>query len=178
MRVADSVADVQEPPQELAQVQRPAARVVRECLVGVEAADGLLETIALDEPHGVEGASVAVGAQSVDRDDAGVFQTAGDLGLDEEPLAAGGVVGVVVEDLLERDLAVELRVERHEDGPQAAPGVRPQDAESLAVAGGRAHGVAGGAVGIAILGRAVARADVAERRLDVPVADPCQAFPG
>ena len=75
----------------------------------------------------------------------------------QEPLAAGRVVGVVVEDLLERDLAVQLAVERHEHGPQAAAGVRPQDAEPLAVAGGRADGVGRGAVGIAVLGRAVCR---------------------
>ena len=67
--------------------------------------------------------------------------------------AAGRVVGVLVEDLLERHLAVQLGVERHEDGAQAAPGVRPQDAEPLAVAGGRADGVAGGAVGVAVRAR-------------------------
>ena len=64
-----------------------------------------------------------------------MLQPAGDLGLDHEPLAAGRVVGVVVEDLLERDLAVQLAVECHEDGAQAAAGVGPQDAEPLAVAG-------------------------------------------
>ena len=61
----------------------------------MEAVDGRLEAIAADEPHGVIGAAVAVGAQAVDRDDAGVLQPAGDLGLEHEPLAAGGVVGVV-----------------------------------------------------------------------------------
>ena len=72
----------------------------------------------------------------------------------EEPLAAGRVVGVPVEDLLQRHLAVQLGVQRHEDGAQAAPGVRPEDAEPLAVAGGRADGVAGRAVGVvAVLGR-------------------------
>ena len=62
-----------------------------------------------------------------------MFQPAGDLGLEHETRAAGGVVGVVVEDLLERDLAVELGVERHEDRAQAPSSVRPQDAEPLAV---------------------------------------------
>ena len=64
-----------------------------------------------------------------------MFQPAGDLGLDEEPGAAGGVVGVVVEDLLEGDLAVQLGVERHEDRPQPAAGMGPEDAEPLAVTG-------------------------------------------
>ena len=116
-------------------------------LVGVEAVDGLLEPVAPDEPHGVIGPSVGVASQAVDRDDAGMLEPAGDLGLEQEPLAADRVVGVVVQDLLERDLAVELRVEGDEDRPQAAPGMRPEDAEPLAVAGGRADGVAGRAVG-------------------------------
>ena len=84
-----------------------------------------------------------------------MLQPAGDLGLEQEPLAADGVVGVMVEDLLERHLAVQLGVERHEHRPQPAPGVRPEDAEPLAVAGGRADGVGGGAVGVAVLGRQV-----------------------
>ena len=105
--------------------------------------DRLLEAVAPDEPHGVVRPAVAVGAQAVDRDDARVLQPAGDLGLEQEPLAAGRVVGVVVEDLLEGDLAVQLAVERHEDGTQPAPGVGPEDAEPLAVAGRRADGVGG-----------------------------------
>ena len=40
---------------------------------------------------------------------------------------------MVVEDLLEGDLAVQLGVERDEDGAQAAAGVGPQDAEPLPV---------------------------------------------
>ena len=86
---------------------------------------------------------------------------------------------MVVEDLLERDLAVELRVERDEDRPQAAAGMRPEDAEPLAVAGGRADGVAGRAVGVAVavLGRAVDGGDVAQRGIDVRVAEIRQALP-
>ena len=62
-----------------------------------------------------------------------MLQPAGDLGLEQEPLAADRVVGVVVEDLLQRHLAVQLAVEGDEDGAQAAPGVGPEDAEPLAV---------------------------------------------
>jgi hypothetical protein len=58
------------------------------------------------------------------------------------------VVGVVVEDLLERDLVVQFAVERHEDGPQTAAGMRSEDAEPLAVGGGRAHRNTAGAVGV------------------------------
>ena len=44
--------------------------------------DRLLEAVAPDEPHGVIRTAVAVGAQAVDRDDPGVLEPAGDLGLD------------------------------------------------------------------------------------------------
>ena len=90
-------------------------------LVGVERGDGVLEAVAPDEPHGVVRPAVVVGAQAVDRDDPGVLQPAGDLGLDEEPGPAGRVVGVAVVDLLEGDLAVQLLVEGDEDVAQAAP---------------------------------------------------------
>ena len=45
---------------------------------------------------------------------------------------AVGVVGVAALDLLERHLAVELRVAGDEDLAQAAAGVRAEDAEPLA----------------------------------------------
>ena len=148
--VVDRVADVGEPPQQLAQLQRPPAGVGLQRRVGVEAVDGLLEAVAADEPHGVVGPAVGVGAQAVDRDDPRVLQPAGDLGLEQEAGAADRVVGVLVEDLLERHLAVQLGVQGDEDGAQAAPGVGPEDAEPLAVGGGRADGVAGGAVGVGV----------------------------
>ena len=65
-----------------------------------------------------------------------MLQPAGDLGFEEEPGAAGGIVGVVVEDLLEGDFAVKLAVERDEDRAQPAACMGPQHAETLAVAGG------------------------------------------
>ena len=45
-----------------------------------------LRLVAADEPHGVVGPAVAVGAQAVDRHDPGVLQSAGDLGLEHEPV--------------------------------------------------------------------------------------------
>ena len=90
-------------------------------------------------------------------------------------LPARRVVGVLVEDLLERDFAVQLRVERHEDGPQAAAGMRPKDAESQAVGRGGADGVAGGSVAVvACLGGGRPRAS--ERRLDVGIAEARQTL--
>ena len=105
-----------------------------------------------------------------------MLQPAGDLGLDQEPLAAGRVVGVLVEDLLERHLAVQLAVQRHEHRAQAAPGMRPQDAEPLAVAGGRADGVAWPCGRRRRLRSSRGRRHVPERRLDVWVAQAGQAL--
>ena len=82
--VFDRVADVGEATEELAEGQRPGSGVGLQGLVGVELGDGLLEIVALDEPHGVVGAAVVVVAEAVDRDDPGVFQATGDLGLDQE----------------------------------------------------------------------------------------------
>ena len=118
--------------------------------VAVEVLDGLLEAVALDEPHGVIGPPAAVGAQAVDRDDARVLQSACDFGLDDESPAADGIVGVLLDDLLERHLAVQLGIQGHENLAQPAACVRPQDAEPLAVAGGRAQGQTGGALGVVI----------------------------
>ena len=133
--VIDGVADVEEAAEQLAQAPGSTAGVVLQGFVGVEVLDRLLEAVALDEPHGVVRAAAAVGAQAVDRHDAGVLQPAGDLGLQHEPLAADRVVGVLLEDLLERHLAVQLGVERHEHLAQPAPRMRPEQAEPLAIAG-------------------------------------------
>ena len=58
------------------------------------AVDGVLERFAPDEPHGVIGTAVVVGAQTVHRDDPGMLQSAGDLGLLDESLTALRVVGM------------------------------------------------------------------------------------
>ena len=117
----------------------------------MESLDGLLERITLDEPHGVVRTPVGISAQSIHGHDARVLQAAGNLGLGDEPMPADGVVGVLLEDLLQCHFAVQLAIERHEDGPQTAPRMRPQDSKPLAIAGGRADGVAGGAVGVIVV---------------------------
>src|SRR5437764_1437590 len=109
----------------------------------MEGGDGFLERVAADEPHRVVGPAIAVVPEPVDRDDAGVLQAAGDLGLDQEPGPAHRVVGVVVENPLERDLAVELAVERHEDNSQSALSMLPEHAKSLPIAGRWAEGHGG-----------------------------------
>ena len=52
------------------------------------------------------------------------------------------------EDLLERDLAIQLSVEGDEYGAQAAPGMGPEHPETLAGRGRGADGVAKGGVGV------------------------------
>jgi hypothetical protein len=59
-----------------------------------------------------------------------MLQPAGDLGFEQKPLPADWIVSVVVEDLLQRHLTVQLAVECHEDGAQAALGEGTEDAES------------------------------------------------
>ena len=168
--VVDRVADVDKPPQQLPQRQRPAAGVILDRLVGVERGDRLLEAIAPHEPHGIVRPAVAVGSESVDGHDPGMFQPAGDLGLEYKTRAADRVVGVAVEDLFERDLAVQLSIERHEDRAQASLSVRPEDAEPPAVTGSSPRDVGAGSVGV-VFGTARAAGGVAESGLDVRIAD-------
>ena len=78
---------------------------------------------------------------------------------------------MMVEDLFQRDLSVQLGIQGHEDGAQAAAGMRAQDAEPLAVGGGRADGKVGGAVGI-FTGRGQSRAEPSDRGLELGIAEP------
>jgi hypothetical protein len=107
-----------------------------------------------------------------------VLQPAGDLGLGQEPGAAGRVVGVAVEDLLQRHLAVQLGVKCHEHHAQTATGVGAQHAEPLAVAGGRADDVGHCMVDVGIAVGVRPAADVGERGLDDGAAGSCQALAG
>ena len=167
MGIVDGVADVGEPAEKLAQVERALAAVGLLRRVGVEAVDRDLQAVAADEPHGVIGPAVGVRAQSIDWHDARMLETAGDLGFEQEPLTAGRVVGVIVQDLLERDLAVQLAVQCDEDGAEAAAGVRPQDAEAMSIGGGRSDGIAAGAVAVkVVLGRAMRRGEAFQGRLE------------
>ena len=73
-------------------------------------------------------------SQPVDRNDTGVFEPAGDLRLEQKPRSAGEIVGMAIEDLLERHLAIQLGIECHEHRAQAPLGMRPQQPEPLAPA--------------------------------------------
>ena len=74
---------------------------------------------------------------------------------------------------------MQLAVERHEHGSQAAPRMRPQDAEPLSVGRGRAHRKAAGALGVVVFGlggwAALAPGDPCERGLELGLAERGQA---
>jgi hypothetical protein len=97
----------------------------------VVADNGVLECFALDEAHGVERPAVGILAKAVDRHDAGMFQTTGDLGLADETAAAMQVGGVAFLDLLERYLAIQLLVQGHKHLADAALVVRTENLISL-----------------------------------------------
>jgi hypothetical protein len=78
------------------------------------------------------------------------------LGLEQEPLPAGRVVGVAVQHLHQGHLAMQFRIQRDEDGAQATLGMGVEHAEALALAGGRTDGVRCRAVAPAVLRRTVA----------------------
>jgi hypothetical protein len=56
---------------------------------------------------------LVVGAHGVDRHDPGMLEPARDLGLQQKPSAAVGVVGTFRLNLLERDLALQLDIKCH-----------------------------------------------------------------
>ena len=90
-------------------------RVARGVLLAVEPLDGAAEGLALDEPHRVVRPPVGVSPQAIDRHDARMLQPPGQPGLEQEPRLAERVVRVVSPQLLERDLAIELGIDRQED---------------------------------------------------------------
>src|SRR5262249_14401303 len=98
------------------------------CVGFVETANGILETLPLDEPHGVEGPAIGVSAKTIDRDDAGMFQAAGDLALTHETRPALDVVGAGRLDLLQGNFAIEFRVVREVNLAQSATGKRSDNA--------------------------------------------------
>ena len=67
-----------------------------------------------------KGPSVSVGSLAVDRHDPWVFQAAGDVGLEQEAGAADHIVGMPLEELIERHPAMQLLVQSHQDGAEAA----------------------------------------------------------
>ena len=124
--ILDGVADVEEPPEELLELDGPLADAGHGSGVGMEPLEGVGQAVAADEPHRVERPASGVVAEAVDRDDAGMLQAAGDLGFEHEPGAAARVVGVPFLDFFERDLAVQFAITRHEDLAEPSLGVRTE----------------------------------------------------
>ncbi len=142
VRVGDRVAGVDQAAQQPAEGDLAPARLARGVLLGVEPLDRAAEGLALDQPHRVVRPPVGISAQAVDRHDPRMLQPPGEPGLEQEPRLAGRVVRVVRPQLLHRDLAIELRVDRQEDLAQPPARMGPHDPEPLVDRrrGGRAIG--------------------------------------
>ena len=91
--------------------------------------DRLVQAFPPHEPHGVKRPALLVDAQAVDRHDPRMLEPAGDLGLEQEPRAAVGVVGAFGLDLLQGHLALQLGVERDRDLADPPLSVRAKDAK-------------------------------------------------
>ena len=126
VRERDRLADIDEPPQKLAEFDGGRVGTGTRLVIRL---DGLLEAVALDEPHGVERPAITVSAEAVDRDDPGVLQAAVDLGLQDEPAAEVALGDLVGPDLLEGDLTAELLVASDVHAAQPALAVEAEDAE-------------------------------------------------
>src|SRR5262249_16859432 len=140
--VGHGVAHVEEATKQLAQLQAARSWTWR-AVVAVQAPDRLLEGLAPDEAHGVEGATVRVSAQPVDRHDTWVFKATGDLAFQQEASAALRVGEVSFLDLLESDLAVQLPVPCEEHFTESSAGVRANDLIPEPGRGGSVRHVAG-----------------------------------
>ena len=116
--VGHRVADPDEGPQELDQAERIGRPGHAVLVVG---ARRLAERAAPDEPHRVI-RRVPL-AQLVDRDDPRMLELRGDAGLGEEPGGDVRAVGLIGAELLQRDLAPELRVVGQPDLAHAPLGV-------------------------------------------------------
>jgi hypothetical protein len=74
----------------------------------VKRRDALLVALSFYEPHRLERRASAIVSQAVDRDDAGMLERAGYLGLRDELRPAVLIIGVPLLDLLDRYRAVKL----------------------------------------------------------------------
>ena len=106
MRVGNRVAHIDKPVQQEPEFE---ARIIRRG-PRVESRDGLPQRLSLDEAHRIEDAPIGMGPHSVNRNDARMFEPAGDPGFDQEPLSPEDVAAVLSSYLLECNLPLELRV--------------------------------------------------------------------
>src|SRR5262249_16291077 len=103
-----------------------------------EPANGVAQTAALDlpldEPHCIIRPAVMRMTQAIHRHDPRMLQAPGDLRLEQEARAESRIIGIGRLDRLERNLALQFRIEPDEDFTVPSLGVGTQDLE--AVAGG------------------------------------------
>jgi hypothetical protein len=95
-----------------------------------------------------------------------MFQPAGDFGFAQESLPTHWIIGMRIQNLLERDFAVQFFVECHEYRAQSAARMRAQHAESLTIGSSFADCVGDRAIGFGRSG-----ADVLKCRLDLGIAE-------
>ena len=150
VRVGDRLGDVEEDRQEPGMVARRVGPLVHHLGQGP----------ALDQLHGEVGPPVGEGAQLVDRDDAGVLELAGDLGLLDEAAEQLGVAAVAFQEHLDGEVAAQVVVSPFQDRSHAPPGDLAEELEPPGAVGGVGHLGRGGADDRA---RAVDRLGVAEQ---------------
>ena len=117
--VRHGIAHVENPPQQFMQLERALSGIaIRPAGHFVEPCDLVLQARALDESHGVEGAAVAIVAQTIDRDDPRMLEVSRGFRFKEEPPSNLGIIAVLHLDSFERDVAVQLLIGAREMTPR------------------------------------------------------------
>ncbi len=138
MSIFNGIAYVEEAAEELPQFQRASAMVGGEFSVGVIGRDRGVQADAADEAHRVVQAAVGRGPQAVHGYNARMFEAAGDFRFEEEPLSRNRVVGLLVFDAFQGDVAIQLRVVRTVNHAEPAAGMKVLDPEPIGAGSARA----------------------------------------
>ena len=109
-RIVNRVADVHEGIEQLRQLERIGLARFPPFVIRLES---LLERLATQKPHGViRLPGVVATFELVDGDNIGMFQLAGDPCFTDEAPSGGGVGRLVGANVLQRDFALQIRIER------------------------------------------------------------------
>src|SRR5262249_32146072 len=149
--IGDGLTNIDHAAEQLAHLETAFARIAAGDVGLVKPLDGLLETVAAHEAHGVVRPAVSVLAESIDRYNARVFEPAGDFRFHDKARPALRVVGVLLLDLLDDALAGQPLTLGDEHFADPALGERPQDAKARAGGGWCADRAHDRAVGIALV---------------------------
>jgi hypothetical protein len=90
----------------------------------------IAQTVAFDKAHGIKGTAVEIPPESVDGNDAGMLEPAGDLGFEEKAAAMARVIRMTILKLLKRHFPLKLHIQRDYDLTQAARSVWPKQSET------------------------------------------------